>query len=371
MEDSGAISTVEHEGMTITSVGVSEADVKAGLESATSDEPKGDEKPEKPKSPKERASDAARELGKRGGKAAAARRAEAANAPPAPEKGATTETPREGDEAEGEEGPDDAPLPKRAQRRVEQATRQAAEHRRQLEAERQERARLEARLAALEVAREGKGAEGRQQPGERPPQRPAHEKPREEDFERYSDYLDARDEWNDRERDRRQQREQYAHGEVERYKHYTDRFVAALKPVMDDVSDELLGMRPYYMMEDHHGPVRADNLIAAELAFLAEKGPAVMRHLTDNPEELRRLRSLGTDHPSIRVEIQVLARTIGSQADATTGDPPAPGERASKPAQSRAHPPVRPVSGSAPVATGEGVRDGEDFDSYIRRTGKR
>ena len=390
MEDAGGISTVEHGGMTITSLGTSGADVKASLvESDKADAPAKPEKEAKPDKPKRLSpSDHARELGKRGGQAAAERRAEArektpAEAPEAREaKVRETPEPRgENDEREREvEEPDEAedkdePLSKRAQRRIEVATRKQAEARRELEAERtaraQERARYEAELAAHRVARgEAPGREGAQ-PDRR--ESPAQDgKPREEDFERYSDYLDARDEHNRSVWTREHEGRQQAQRDMEQFKGLTDTFLKHVTPeLLDDLDPELLSLPLPYYFNGPNEPVTIDSILSGELAYTGDRAPAVLRHLTEHPEELQRLRALRS-HPEIRVEVQLLARTLGSKPDATAGDPPGERERPSKVATSKASPPVRPVTGAPHIADGDGApREGEDFDAWNRRTGKR
>jgi hypothetical protein len=387
MDDaSSSVTTVDHGGMTLTSVGVSEADVKTSLTQTTTDaDPKGaDDKPDKPeKKAKLTPSDHARALGQRGGKAAAEKRAadggKASDDEPEPATAKAdskaAERPGPAADDEGEDLPDDK-LTERQRRRVEVATRKQAEARRELERERAERAaerqRYEAELAAHRVrgdrpAEAREGAERQEWSAQ-----PDHSgKPREEDFERHSDYLDARDDWNRKEWTREQERQRHAEREVHTYKGHVDEFLRHVTPELkEEIDPELLEARPYFLMGDGE-PLTPDNIIAAEIVFTGKQAPAVLRHLSSNLKELQRLRSL-RNHADIRVEVQVLARTLGSKTDATAGDPPVEGERASKPATSKAHPPVRPVTGQPFIADGEaGPREGEDFDAWYRRTEKK
>lgn len=386
MEDAGSVSTVEHGGMTITSVGTPAADVKASLvESDRADSPEKPEKEGKAEKPKRLSpSDHARELGKRGGKAAAERRAEsgkaAEEATPAreakpqerPEPRQVRAADPEGEERE--EADEDEPLSKRARRRVEVATRQAAEAKREAAAVRQameaERARYEAELAAHRVARGESPAREGAQPDRR--EAPAQDgKPREEDFERYSDYLDARDAYNRDQWTREHEGRETAKREMEQYKGLTDTFLKHVTPeLLEDLDPELLSLPLPYYFNGPNEPVTVDAILSGELAYTGERAPAVLRHLTEHPEELQRLRALRS-HPEIRVEVQILARTLGSKPDATAGDPPGERERPSKAATSKASPPVRPVTGAPHIADGNAApREGESFDEWIRRTKK-
>lgn len=387
MED-GAV-TIDHGGMTITSVGVSEADAKASLAQEHPDEP-AEGKPDKPakaeKPAKLSPSDHARELGKRGGKAAAAARAEAkpeekpeklepgAKPAPAKEKSAGEEV--EPDEPDED---DDAPLSKRAQRRVEVATRKQAEARREAAEAKQalerERARYEAELAE---ARRGRGDAKEPDPrrradGPQDPRTASDGRPREEDFEKFSDYLDARDEYNRKEWERDHQRRQHAEREVTNVQSYVQDFVKHVpKEMLSDLDPELVEMKPIWFLGDDE-PIQIENLVATEILYLRDKAPAVLKHLSDHPEEIARLKGL-RNHPDVRLEVQLLARTLGSRSDATAGDPPDSGEQAPKPARSKANPPVRPVTGAPHVADGDPTprpEEENDFDAWYRRNHKK
>lgn len=371
MADEG-LTTVEHGGISVTSTDVSEKDMRASL--AQADGEGAETKPDKPRKPT--ASEAASELGKRGGKAAAEKRAaEAREKPAEPQEGKPVER-AEPPEVEGDdEGASDEELTKRQRRRVEVAARKQAEARRELERERHdreaERQRYEAELAAYRVhgGRERPPAEGQER---EPAPRDASAKPRAEDFESYDDYLDARDEWNRGQWTREQERRQHADREVAKYHQFIDGFVKYATPDLKDAVDpEIWDMKPYMLMGDGER-ITADNLIAGEIIYLGAEAPAVLKHLSDNPDELERLRALGTDHPHIRIRLQRLGATLGSRPDATAGEPPVSRERASKPAPSKANPPVRPVTGAPYVADGDGApREDEDFDAWYRRTDKR
>jgi hypothetical protein len=389
MDDTTGLSTVEHGGMTLTSVGVSAEDIKTSL-AQTSEAKEAPDKPAKDAKPaKQTVSDHARELGKRGGKAAAEKRAEAKGKAgsdgddSAPAEGrerrqeavatAPKGTPEEGEDS-GDEAKDEE-LTRRQRRRVEVATRKQAEARRELEAERQaraaERARYEADLAARSRQEAPRGEADARGGAAAHAERDSPGKPREEDFERYSDYLDARDEYNRKQWTQEQERLQHAEREVHTYRGHVDNFLQHAGPdLMEEIDPELLDIKPYFMLGDNE-PVTPDSLIAGEIVYLGEHAPAVMRHLSDNLDELQRLRALRS-HADIRVELRVLARTLGSRSDATAGSSPEKGEQAPKPATSRAHPPVRPVTGAPHVADGDPQpREGEDFDAWMRRTSKK
>jgi hypothetical protein len=386
MDDTG-ISTIEHGGMTLTSTGVTEKDAKASLaQSDAQDAPEKPEKEAKADKPKKLGpSDHARELGKRGGKAAAERRAEAAKEAPAAEEPVKARDGQEGpeEEPEPEEGAeaadkDEEPLSKRAQRRIEVATRKQAEARRELEAERARARQLEAEVAAYRVRGEGSRGEsakdGAADRREQPVGDPSG-KPRIGDFDDHEDYLDARDKWNRDEWERDLQRRHHAASTVDTVKSHVDTFLKHVTPELRErIDPELLDMTPTWFMREGQ-QITADNLIANEAIYLREQGPAVLEYLSEHLEELQRLRALGTHpgslrrtHEAIRVRMGIIAGILGSKSDATAGDPPDEGDGAPKRQTSKASPPVRPVTGAPHIADGDGApREGDDFDAWYRR----
>lgn len=378
MDDSAPVSTVEYGGMTIASVGTSAEETKAFQEHVKADAAKA-EKTEKAPSPKERASEAARELGKRGGKAAAEARERAKDAPPEkettePEKQAKPEASKA---AEGEE--EDEHLSDRARKRVEKATREAAEHRRTLEAERREReaerARYEARLAALET----RGGRDERQPERQPERAQPQGKPRMEDFENYEEYLDARDSWNRDEWTRESGRRHAAEQEVATVKAHVDDFLKHVNTEFIDTLDQdmVQRLRPVHFMGEGE-QLGSDNLLATEIMYLRREAKPVLQYLSDHPEAFDYFRGLFNpndprgSHMHIRVAVHRLAASLGSRSDATTGTPPEKGDRPSKVETSRAHPPVKPVTGAPHIAEGDSApRPEDDFDSWYRRQPKK
>jgi hypothetical protein len=381
MDDTG-MSTVEHGGMEVTSVGVSAADVAANFDAVTDEAPaettEKAEKETKGKGGKAAVSDAARTLGQRGGKAAAERRAEAKDAKPAPgaeEKAQEAPQARGSDTPAEDEDEDDAPLSDRARKRVEQATRAAAEAKRTLEAEKRERERerrqYEADLAALRAQQRtaperAEARDGQRQTSE---DRDPLAMPREEDYESYQEYLDARDEVNRRRWDHEQERKAHAEKQVREYRDHVDSFLAAAREDRDTAQAIIPELRtaPYFMRADDD--ITLDSIIVGEATFLKAKGLAVLKHLSDHPEALQELRDLerfgAACQPHIRAEMKFIAKTLDSQADATAGEPPARGERPSKVAPSKAPPPVRPVTGAPHIAGERPPREDEDFDTWL------
>jgi hypothetical protein len=213
----------------------------------------------------------------------------------------------------------------------------------------------------------GGEVEGRQVQPERDPS----EKPNPKDFDDYEQYLDARDQHNRSQWQREQERTRHAETTVSQIKAHLDAARQAMTPeVYEAISPDLLQIEPYFALSEG-APLTVDNLIMGEVVYAREKGPAVLKHLSEHPEELQRLRALRT-HPDIRVEVRYLAKTLGSTPDAIAGDPPGDGERPPKAATSKAAPPFRPVSGAPHIADGdESPRENEDFDAWHRRTSKR
>ena len=373
MEDAG-VSTIEHGDMTLTSVGVDSDTIKESLASTAEGKAKAEPKEAADKPAKLSPSDHARELGKRGGKAAAEKR-EAAEKEPEKAPEARQEAKPKPDESTDEELADEK-LTERQRKRVEQATRRQAEIRRELDAEKRERQverqRYEAELAAHRVNGSQRGQDkpnGHAEP-ERA-SRPSEGKPSPADFESYEEYLDARDSYNRQSWEREHSSHQYADEQVKKVREHVGTFLQHVKPeVVDDWDPDLRAAEPYYMASDPNS-LSADSFIVGEAIYAGPAGPAILTHLSNHPEELRRVRSMKSA-VDIRVEIMVLARTLGSRTDATAGDPPASGERAPKPSLSKANPPVRPVTGAPSIAEGEsGPKEGESFDSWMSRTQKR
>lgn len=330
------------DGFTVTSSTETSEQISQNL-AKPKEEASGEEKSVDP-------SEAAKVLGKKGGEAAAAKRAEARAA----------ETPEESGEL-AEEG-EDKPLgkPRNDPRaRMLQATQQAAEAKRraaQLEAdlqiERAERARL---LEEFNAKRAGKEA---------PVERDPDVRPKAEDFEQYEDFVEALADWKADQKLSKFRQEQEIERESQTIFKNMDRalstsakamreFKASNPDFTERLAPEVAEMKVSFARVEGE-PFTTDNVIADEVVFSGAKGPALMLHLSEHPEELQRLRALRTPQ-DVQVEMRLLSRTLGA-ATAGTASP--------KVSVSKAPPPVRPVTGT-PHSTEEPDAEGS-FEDYAR-----
>ena len=351
----GAPVTVEHtdsDGATfsVTTNTQTEESVREALEVDTEEGP--EEKPEK-----KDLSKSAAELGRKGGEAAAKARAKAAK-----------ETPEEPEEPEEDEpdlaAKDEKPLgkPRHDPRaRVAQVTREHAETKRRLEAERQEKEELRRRLDDVErrtrTPEEREQSESREKE-RRPPEPPG--KPQPEDFADYGEYLDARDDWRDKIREMRQAVERDHHERSSRLHAVKMDFATSMQETikndpefMDRIAPGVSSLVPTIELEDGLRP-SAENWIADELVLSPKDAPALMLYLTEHPDDFQRIAALRT-HREVTRE---LARLPLEAAPAGTNSR---GRSVSK-----AFPPIKPVSGEPHVAQGEGSDD-ESFNDFMRR----
>lgn len=366
-EGSVAVATpaVTHGGFTLSGDGAAEAvETLKAAEAPAEDE----------------VSKAASELGRRGGKAAAEARAEIKAKPikdkePAEKKAeapAEKPAPKAAAEPEGDEAPADSEEPdseaarrSRARQRVEEATRKAAEERRERERIARERDELRQRLDRLERERQApQPAEARRAEPDGP------RKPQPQDFEDYEQYLDARDQWNRQEWQRETEERQRAEKRAESITSKVRSFQAKVQEAggadfLAEISEDVQALRPTIALQPGEPPTGA-NFLADALLLQSEHAPALMRHLSDHPREFQRIAELGSPY-QIAMEVGRLAGILESRgAGATAGASPATGQPASKPA-SKAPPPVRPVTGAPSAAAGDYYREGEDFDSWNKR----
>lgn len=321
------------------------------------------------------ASDAASQLGKRGAEARAKARESEPEEPaektakpikPIPPKrdGAAAEPePEPVEAAEPEETPEEPPKDKRGNprhdpnARIREATREAAEAKRQRDEAMRRAEAFEARLAALER-------------GERPrPQREAQPQPRSEgkpvaaDFDDYDAYLDARDDYNRRQWEsgivQRAQEQAQQHAQTQHLEQAAGRFREAAKAVVGQISEEVGQLRTSFQLAPGE-PETAENWIANELVFSPEQAPALMLHFTEHPEDLQRIAALSNPRAVSREMAKLEARLDA----ATTA--PAPSDK--REVVSRATPPVRPVTGTPYVTEQSGYREGMSLDEYYRAT---
>jgi hypothetical protein len=315
-------------------------------------------------------SEAASELGKKGGKAAAkARKAKAKEAQEAeeePEEKAeeSEDEPErkasEDDEDSEDEDSEDKPEKEESERqkrkrdartRVLEATRQAAEAKRERDQYRQELEELRSKVAKLE------------KPEEKQEAKPSEDRePQEDDFDNYRDYVRAAARWEIRQELKQTQQRQQQEALDRRLNEQIEKFGNAIKPHVENFSPEVLSLKTEFQLQPNEKPV-GQNWIANELFSSPESAPTLMLHLSEHPDELQRLAALPTPRDVTR-EMAILVTRL--TAATPTGSNGAEREEVSK-----AKPPVKPVAGAPYVADGpKGPRDGEDFDSWLKRTGQ-
>ena len=282
---------------------------------------------------KDEVSEAAKTLGKKGGEAAAKARA----AKPAEEV-------EEAPEVEPEK-----PLgkPRHDPRaRVAEATREAAEARRQLVAERAERERLAQELAQ---ARAPKADDA--------PAKDPNAAPKLEDYGTHEEWVEAT--IDHRLKIARAQDEQrryfesmaaaHANGVVRVVEGFKQRAATvSLDKVPDDLWDALV---PSFNVDPRE--VGSVNVMADEI-LVSEQGPLMVAHFADHPEDFQRIASLQTPGAISRAVAKLEARLEA----ATTGTSP-------EPIPSKAKPPVRPVTGSPRAVDPD--PENESLEDYVRR----
>jgi hypothetical protein len=236
--------------------------------------------------------------------------------------------------------------------RVQEATRKLAE-------ERDRNRALEERLARLERAQ---GVSGEPAVPE-----PAPEKPVPQGFATYEEYVEALTDWKTDEKikvltEKAQKRaaiDEQAASAVEKVTRFNERITEATQAdpqLLERVDPEILEMRPTFLLPPNVPP-QADNDIAQAL-FVSKHSPALMMHLSQNPSELRELRSL-PDTAAVMLAMGALEARV-------TGQPtPAPGPTPVPAPVSQAKPPVRPIAPSPPRAE-EDVDDDTPLDEHIR-----
>lgn len=253
----------------------------------------------------------------------------------------TSVTSEPGEGKEAAPAPAEKPLgkPKNDPRaRVEQATRQAAEAKRQ-------RDEIERRAVAaeqeLERLRAGLPKESKPEPAKVETKAPDG-KPKADDFETYDEYVEALTDWKAEQRDKTVKesahREALLSHQQSLFNSFQERIQKAIEadPTIDEkIHPDIVAMVP-------NGPVdfskRMSNDDLIGVHFIAEeKGLDMMRHLSEYPDVLQRLR--GLSQPQLLVELGRIDARLGS---VTTAPDPKPISI------SRANPPVRPVTAVAP-----------------------
>lgn len=255
-------------------------------------------------------------------------------------------------EAKGEEKPEEPP--KKDKRgdprhdpnaRIREATREAAEAKRQLAEERARREALEARLAPERAT----------MPQERPqPQG----KPNPSDFATTEEWLDARDAYNRSQWENELRRRAHEDAQQSHLNQIKQKFAEAAKPVVSQITaDDPVGqLRPTFDLRP--GEVDSgENWIANELILSPESAPTLMLYFKAQPDELQRIAAL----PNPRAVSREMAKLEARLEAATAGNTASSSERED---HSRATPPVRPVTGAPYVTESAEYKPGMSLDEY-------
>lgn len=269
----------------------------------------------------------------------------------------------EDDEPAAVEAKPETAEPKKAKPREDPNARISQAIARQREAERRAEA-AERRAAELEAARQ-------QPPAEAPKPVPDRERymampnaPKEEDYERYSDYTAdlsifiADQRYAEKEQARQQTAAQRAaeQARIEVNTAFISRIEAAEPNFLESVSQDVLDIPTFDSLQPDE-PVTAWHVIGEELRR-SEHVVGLMRFFTQHPDELQRLATLPPR--DLTRSLAILETRIGA---APAG--PAQAPRVS----SQAKPPIRPERG-APLVSDEGSDD-ESIEAYIARENRR
>lgn len=361
-------STVEHGGFTFSGTGAAEAVEAIKADEQAKKDTKGETEP-KPKG-KAALSAAASELGKQGGKAAAeARAAKAETVKAEPANTEKTEEPEPEKKAAPVEDEDDLSKHPRAKARVEEKAREAKAAKEEAQRERDQRVRLEARLEALERTAK---------PAERPAEaEPESDEPQLETYlakhpgaeaKAISEWVGERDKWRDGQAQERQAAQRYAErvGKVEvDLRESVKKAIAADETYWPKVQGIAAELRASHTLNPKTDTPAGVNWLADELHLDPQNAPRIMAYLADEPEDYATIKA----YRSPRDVTRAVAIIVAHMERATAGEPRSGERPVSKPVQSMAPPPVRPVTG-APSTASERYepKDGEPFDQWNRRT---
>lgn len=361
-ENRAGTMSVAVDGYTVTSNSETAEDMIAALKSPKDEsaeprvvEPNGESKEEGTEGgddARAALSKAAAELGKKGGEAKAAKRAEAKQDEkgPAPKEEKPLGKPRDDPRA-----------------RLAQVTQQLAEERRYRE-------QVETRLRQIEAGLKqpaGERSDPRAGQGEDPKRPDADEKPKEEDFESYADFVEARARWAAREEWSERQREAQLHerarthteGVISRVEGFNRRVAETAQTEPDFVGridPQLFQLQPSFTLEAGARP-GPENVLADELIESEHPGRLLV-HLSEHQEDLKRILSATSPREVAREVARAEARLAGTS--------PAPQPQSEKPEISRAKPPVRPVTASPPP-TDDDIGDDLTYDEHVRRMNAR
>lgn len=342
-EVTGGIANVTSDGFTVSSNTETADEIRENLESEAKPEDGEPADPEKEKAA--RVSKAAAELGKKGGEAAAAKRKDDV-------QGDGGDEPKEGEKPLGK--PRDDP-----RARIKQQSDQ-------LRAEREERTRLAAEnaeiKARLERIERGEAPQAKPAAGDPQQQRAASgERPKEEDFDNYADYVDALTDYKVDQKLKTAQHEaegrafakKHADGVVAHVDGFRGRIAAAGgDDFLATVDPRLLELKPSFMLPPNERPGPRNHFIDEVMA--SEHTAALMLHFTEHPEDVRRVLS----QPNPRA----LAREVGRIEARFAKEEGAPAPK--KAPGSNAKPPIKPISASAQAS--DDVDDDTSFEDHYK-----
>lgn len=367
----GGIVSAEVDGFKVDSnSAASEDDLRETLKpKSEEEEPEEEEKPDLKK--------AASELGKKGGKAAAKKRkeeqkargsSEAERGSHTPEDEGSTpspatteeEEPEEKADSEEEESEEEQKPSKKGNPRHDPIARMKEATRKEAEAKAEARLLRQQLNEALEHLRNQPSQERHEQKAT-----PKAGRPSAEDFDNFEEYLDARDNWNKQQwyqelQQQQDQRRQQSEGE-RAFNDRLNRFKEKADFTNDpDISRDILELTPVFMLEKG-AQVTAQNVMADWLVFHPDDAMGVARYLSQHEDEFQRVSTLSNGD----LVYHELAKIAGRIENAGGGEVKVQGV-------SKAKPPVKPVSGAPYIADdkSEGPKPGEDFDAWLRRTGK-
>lgn len=315
------------------------------------EKPKDGDAPDPEKEEADAVSKAAAKLGEKGGKAAAEKRASEAE---------------EKDEAKSEEKEPEEKLgkPRHDPRaRMLEATREAAEAKRQLAEERRERERLTAEVREIRNRVD--------RPQEQRPQEQARAKdsrPQSSDYENYEKFTEDLAEWKANETwkarkdeaTRQYEADQYARGVATFQQTFIGRMAEARKsdPDLDAriSASEVAQLSPSYVLPRGTEPT-IENHIADEL-MASEMAPALLNYLASDTEEWARLKGLRNKREVAR-EVAKLEVKL-SEAQAPKGP---------RLVSSKAPPPIKPLTGAPPPV--DDLDDDTPFEVHMRKMNAR
>lgn len=346
------ISTVEHNGFTVTSNFESPDQLKASFAPPAAEPSEASEAPAKEAKSDVKTTkvDDAGRVHEQDGKF---RKPDGEPEKEAEPKAAKAEEPAKEDKPE-----DKVEVEKRrrdARWRVEQATAQAATLKRERESLSQENARLKAEL------------ESRTAPGEKPAPAPRETRtgptpPDPEKYETLAQYLDARDSFN---RQQWQSEERTRHEQEERTRQITtsvETFQKALKDQGEDfyesIDPAVLQLKPSFVAMAEGERLGPLNAIADEIIRAGANAPTFMRYFSENSDELQRLSTLPPRdllREMGRIEAKLEAATAGKPAKPTSTYAPAPFK------------PLRPVEGAPHNADSADDEMSLDFDKFAAK----